>query len=224
MNQLRLLLFIGIFSFFNHTSLFAQEEIYQPVQISEPLENTEQKTKEEKSKQPADEDAQTALEKKQEKLQRLRIGGNFGLQFGNYTYVNVSPTFGYMVVDNRLELGGGPIMIYQRFRFSSTDAFSFFVYGSDIYARGFLYKGLYLESRYDLVSKPSYFDLDKRIIVHHLLLGAGYAAPIGKIGVFNLSILYNVLNNDESIYRGTFSDKVPIIFNMGFGFGIGGRK
>lgn len=116
-----------------------------------------------------------------------------------------------------------PILIYQRFRFSNINAISFFVYGADIYARGFLYKGLFLESRYDLVNKPSYYNLDRRLWVNHLLLGAGYAAPIGKIGVFNISLLYNVLDNDESIYQGTFSDKVPLIINMGFGFGIGGK-
>ncbi|HOY42596.1 MAG TPA: hypothetical protein PLX60_12055 [Chitinophagales bacterium] len=201
----------------------AQEEVYeQPAQIIDTLETEEKVSKDTRSKEQK-EDALTELEKKKEKLNRLRLGGNFGLQFGNYTYVNVSPTAGYMVVKDRLELGGGPILIYQRFRFSNISAISFFVYGADVYARGFLYKGLFLESRYDLVNKPSYYNLDRRLWVNHLLLGAGYAAPIGKIGVFNISLLYNVLDNDESIYQGTFSDKVPLIINMGFGFGIGGK-
>jgi len=73
-----------------------------------------------------------------------------------------------------------------------------------------------------LVNKPSYADLDKRINVHHLLLGGGYAAPIGKIGVFNIAVLFNVLNNSESIYRGTFGD-FPMLLNMGFAFGLGGK-
>ena len=201
----------------------AQEEVYeQPAQIIDTLETEEKVSKDTRSKEQK-EDALTELEKKKEKLNRLRLGGNFGLQFGNYTYINVSPTAGYMVVKDRLELGGGPILIYQRFRFSNSSAISFFVYGADVYARGFLYKGLFLESRYDLVNKPSYYNLDRRLWVNHLLLGAGYAAPIGKIGVFNISLLYNVLDNDESIYQGTFSDKVPLIINMGFGFGIGGK-
>ena len=128
-----------------------------------------------------------------------------------------------MVIKNRLELGAGPIFIYQRVRNSSYGAVSFFVYGTDVYARGFLYKGLYLEARYDAINKSSYYYLNRRLWVHHLLLGAGYAAPIGKIGVINASVLYNVLNNRESVYRGTFSDKVPLIVNIGFGFGIGGK-
>jgi hypothetical protein len=201
----------------------AQEEVYeQPAQIIDTFQSEEKTTNNVRTKQQK-EDALTELEKKKEKLNRLRLGGNFGLQFGNYTYVNVSPTAGYMVVKDRLELGGGPILIYQRFRFSNFDAFSFFVYGADVYARGFLYKGLFLEARYDVVNKPSYFNLDRRLWVNHLLLGAGYAAPIGKIGVFNVSLLYNVLDNDESIYQGTFSNNFPLIINMGFGFGIGGK-
>lgn len=208
--------------------MIAQEEIYDnPVRIIDTTYNESDNRKETSSQSPEEkDDAITEMEKKKEKLNRLRIGGNFGLQFGNYTYINLSPTVGYMLAKNRLELGGGPIFIYQRFRYSNifgNYSINLFVYGADAYARGFLYKGLFLEARYDIVNKTSYFDLSKKVWVNHLLLGAGYAAPIGKIGVFNISVLYNVLDNRESIYQGTFSDRVPIIVNMGFGFGIGGR-
>lgn len=205
--------------------LFAQEEIYDnPIRIIDTLGgSTANKPNTKSTKSDKKDDAKTAEEKRKERLNRLRIGGNFGLQFGSYTYINISPTAGYLVAKNRLELGGGPIFIYQRYRYSNMYSYSFFVYGADAYARGFLYKGLYLEARYDPVNKPSYFNADHRLWVHHLLLGAGYAAPIGKIGVVNISLMYNVLNNSESIYRGTFSDKVPLILNVGFGFGLGGK-
>ncbi len=222
MKQFQLFILIILLCFSGY-KLQAQEEVYErPAVIIDTLKEDKPSSKNEKTKQQKD-DALTALEKRKEKLNRLRIGGNFGLQFGNYTYVNISPTVGYMVIKNRLELGAGPIFIYERYRFSNTYSVHFFVYGPDIYARGFLYKGLFLEARYDLVNKPSYFNLDRRLWVNHLLLGAGYAAPIGKIGVINVSLLYNVLNNDESIYRGTFSDKIPLIVNIGFGFGVGGK-
>lgn len=226
MKKFRLLLFFTVI-LFSH-NVIAQEEIYDnPVRIIDTTYNESDNRKETSSQSPEEkDDAITEMEKKKEKLNRLRIGGNFGLQFGNYTYINLSPTVGYMLAKNRLELGGGPIFIYQRFRYSNifgNYSINLFVYGADAYARGFLYKGLFLEARYDIVNKTSYFDLSKKVWVNHLLLGAGYAAPIGKIGVFNISVLYNVLDNRESIYQGTFSDRVPIIVNMGFGFGIGGR-
>ena len=225
MKQYQLFLFF-ILLFTTNYKLYAQEEVYdKPAQIIDTLDASDNKQENSKTKQQKD-DALTELEKKKEKLNRLRIGGNFGLQFGSYTYVNLSPTVGYMVVKNRLEIGGGPIFIYQRFRYSNgfrNYALNLFVYGADVYTRGFLYKGFYLEARYDVVNKTSYYDLNKKLWVNHLLLGAGYAAPIGKIGVFNISLLYNVLDNRESIYQGTFSDKLPLILNMGFGFGVGGK-
>jgi hypothetical protein len=65
----------------------AQEEVYeQPAQIIDTLETEEKVSKDTRSKEQK-EDALTELEKKKEKLNRLRLGGNFGLQFGNYTYV-----------------------------------------------------------------------------------------------------------------------------------------
>lgn len=222
MKHLQLFVFF-LLLFISSRKLLAQEEVYEkPTEIIDTLNTRGASSKDVKIKQQKS-DAQTALEKRKETLNRLRIGGNLGFQFGSYTYVNLSPTVGYMVVKNRLELGAGPIFIYQRVRNSSYGAVSFFVYGTDVYARGFLYKGLYLEARYDAINKSSYYYLNRRLWVHHLLLGAGYAAPIGKIGVINASVLYNVLNNRESVYRGTFSDKVPLIVNIGFGFGIGGK-
>lgn len=210
---------------------FAQEENYQPVQIIDSLDNispppasVKEKPKAKPEEKKENEDAKSALQKRKDNLKRLRFGGNFGLQFGSYTYINLSPTVGYMVVKKRLELGGGPIFIYERFRdYYYNNAYSFFVYGPDVYARGYIWRGLYLEARYDLVNKPSYYDIYNKIWVNHLLLGAGYAAPIGKIGSFYISAMFNVLNNKESIYRGTFGN-FPLILNMGFGFGIGGRE
>ncbi len=216
--------FLLLFSFIP-VSIHAQEEIYEPAQVIESPVSTAESTSAKKlvkDKVVENTDAQSSVAKRKERLQRIRIGPNIGLQFGTFTYINISPTVGYMVIRKRLELGGGPIFIYQRYKFSTADVFSFFVYGVDIYARGYLWKGLYLESRYDVVNKPSYEDFSRRIFVNHLLLGLGYSTAIGKVGSFNISAVYNVLNNRESIYRGTFGN-FPLIMNFGFGFGLGGK-
>lgn len=208
------------------SKLQAQEEIYdQPIIIKDTLENTN-RNKNEKSSEKIElqkDDAKTEQEKKKDRLNRIRVGlGNFSFQFGTYTYIQATPTVGYMVIDKRLELGGGPILIYQSIKYNSNYRQSYFVYGSDIYARGYLYKGIYLGASYDLVNKPSYYDLNKRLNVHHLLLGAGYSATVGGIASINASLMFNVLNNNESIYRGTFGN-FPMILNIGFGFGLGGK-
>ena len=219
--KLPILFFFYLF-FFASQKLFAQEEIYEPVQITDTLQHSTSSAKAEKTI-PRKEDPKSEIQKKKERLQRLRFGGTIGFQFGTFTYINISPTVGYMVIPKRLEIGGGPIFIYERYKFSSVDKISFFVYGPDIYTRGYLYKGLYLEARYDVVNKTSYYDLSRKLWVHHLLLGAGYAAPIGKVGFFNISMLFNVLNNKESIYKGTFGN-FPLLLVLGFGFGIGGKN
>lgn len=219
------LLLLFIFICLNNAKLFAQEEIYdQPVRVIDTLDRSSTKNREEKvNVKPAKEDARTEEEKRKDMLNRIRVGlGNFGFQFGTYTYIQATPTIGFMAIKDRLEVGAGPILIYQRIKYTTTYSESYFVYGVDIYARGFVYKGAYLESRYDLVNKPSYYDANKRVNVNHLLLGAGYAQKIGKIGSFNASILFNVLNNTESIYRGTFGN-FPMLLNLGFNFGIGGK-
>lgn len=219
------LLLLFIFICLNNAKLFAQEEVYdQPVRVIDTLDRSSTKNREEKvNVKPAKEDARTEEEKRKDMLNRIRVGlGNFGFQFGTYTYIQATPTIGFMAIKDRLEVGAGPILIYQRIKYTTTYSESYFVYGVDIYARGFVYKGAYLESRYDLVNKPSYYDANKRVNVNHLLLGAGYAQKIGKIGSFNASILFNVLNNTESIYRGTFGN-FPMLLNLGFNFGIGGK-
>lgn len=207
---------------------FSQDEVYEPgiivdtLKSNTPAPSAKEQRQIAKKEEKERDDAKTALEKKKDKLQRIRIGGSFGLQFGTFTYVNISPTIGYMAIKDRLEVGAGPIFIYERYKYTPFDKISFFVYGPDIYTRGYLWKGIYLEARYDLVNKPSYYDFNRKIWVSHLLLGGGYAAPIGKVGFFNISALFNVLNNNESIYKGTFGN-FPLILTFGFGFGLGGK-
>ena len=76
-----------------------------------------------------------------------------------------------------------------------------------------------------MVSKRPYnairFPGKNRINVDALLLGGGYNQPIGNAGNFYISALVDALNNDESIYTGTFGS-FPLILRVGFGFGFGG--
>jgi len=209
--------------FCTYNDLLAQEEIYdQPVKIIDTL-NTNTQPKEEKIKVKAQKDAKTEIETKKEMLNRIRIGlSNFGFQFGTYTTLQATPTISFMVIPNRLEIGIGSVLAYYRIRYTSTFSESFFVYGADIFARGYVYKGAFLTAQYDLINKPSYYDAYKKVNVHHLLLGAGYAQKLGKIGYFNASLLFNVLNGNESFYRGTFGN-FPMVISLGFTFGLGGK-
>jgi hypothetical protein len=213
----------------------AQEEIYDNsnknnnrIETSEELpkdDNTTIRNNKRTNNNEIEEDEKENEEESTKKFDpsKLRIGGNFGLQFGSYTYVNLSPTVGYLFLKDRLQLGAGPIFIYQSIRYTNNFRQKSFVYGADIYARGYVWKGVYLQAQYDLVNKESYYNFGQRLNVHHLLLGGGYAQPIGNAASFYISMLYNVINNDESVYQGTFG-KIPLILNIGFGIGINKRN
>ncbi len=217
------LLIFFVLSIISSHKLLAQEEIYdQPIIVIDTLENTNNSSKKEKINVQK-EDAKTEIEKKKEMLNRIRVGiGNFGFQFGTYTTIQATPTVSYMVINNRLEMGVGAILAYYRIKYSTNNAESFFVYGADLFVRGYVYKGAYLTAQYDLINKPSYYDAYKKVNVHHILLGAGYAQKLGKIGYINASLQFNVLNSKESFYRGSFGN-FPLVFSLGFTFGLGGK-
>jgi hypothetical protein len=224
MKNIVLLFFISFFC----AHIFAQEENYDmpkpkaPVYLDtdEELPNSAPQTN---KKSNTSNSATDSVPPRKFNPSKLRIGGNFGLQFGNYTYVNISPTVGYLFLKDRMEAGAGPVFMYQSFRDPySNYKESYALYGGDLYARGYIWKGIFAQAQYDLINKESYYD-EKRLNVHHLLVGGGYSTPIGGAGSFYVSLLYNVLNNDESVYQGTFGD-FPLIMNIGFGIGIGGRR
>ena len=223
MKKQYLFIFFVLFFISSH-KLIAQEEVYdQPIIILDTLGAANTSPKKEKITVQKD-DAKTEIEKKKEMLNRIRVGiGNFGFQFGTYTTLQATPTVSYMVINNRLEIGVGAILAYYRIKYSSINpAESFFAYGADIFARGYVYKGAYLTAQYDLINKPSYYDAYKKVNVHHILLGAGYAQKLGKIGYVNASLLFNVLNGNESFYRGSFGN-FPLVLSLGFTFGLGGK-
>lgn len=211
----------------------AQEENYESTTIktSPAMSDTVPGPVKSGAEQP-DETGKVAGEKKFDP-KKLRLGlNNFGFQIGSYynyniIFLQVSPTIGYLFWKDHLELGTGPIFIYQRYKEVNTGfKYNFFTYGASFYTRGYIWKGLFGQAQYDFVNKPSTaggYIRDYRVNVHHLLLGAGYSTPIGKAGNFFISALFNVINSDESIYRGTFGD-FPLILNIGFGMGFPGRN
>jgi hypothetical protein len=202
-----------------HTNIQAQEEQYESMQ----------------SRSDTGKVVKDVTEKKWD-WSRARIGGNFGLQFGDVVYVDISPSFGYYVIENKLQVGLGFKNIYYNqkrdyfYYIGSTryvsPGFKTFLYGPSVFLQYNVWKGLFVHGEYELINKEPYYRArypeGARINVSHLLLGGGFTQPMGKAGNFYLSLLYNVLDGDESIYTGTFG-ALPLILRMGFGFGIPGR-
>lgn len=167
---------------------------------------------------------------------KARIGGNFGLAFySGGLMLDASPTFGYKV-HPRVEVGAGmKIFYYKDNDVPLVDNLGYIydyvpykdlIYGPIGYGRFTVWEGIFIMGQYEMANKEPYYldNPNDRINVHHLLLGGGYAASVGQAGQVNISLLYNVLDNEESIYQfGTFGN-FPLLLNVSFGFGFNRRR
>ena len=77
------LTFTLLISFFICSFSQDQEEIYKPMDAPKTEQEVVDTAKQKRNK-----------EAKKWDWKQFRVGGNFGMQFGNVTYVDISPTFG----------------------------------------------------------------------------------------------------------------------------------
>lgn len=154
---------------------------------------------------------------------KLFISGNFGLSFGDFTLVNISPQIGYRF-NNVLAAGAGINFIYSstKYRyFQPQYRENFGVAGFNIFGRVYpiQYAFLQLQPEANYIwGKRKYDDgladesLDGKI-VPSLLGGAGAAIPAGR-GAFIIMAQYDLLQNNRTPY----GEKV--FFSFGFNFGL----
>jgi hypothetical protein len=162
------------------------------------------------------------------KKENVFVGGNFGLTFGDYTLINVSPQVGYRFT--KLFAAGVGINA-QYVGYKDRDIYSGDVYrkvsqgvtGLNIFGRFYPINQFFLqvqpEANY-LFGKETYYQPAKEqykldaVIAPSLLMGGG--AMLGGNGRsgFVISVLYDVLQHENSPYG-----KKPI-YNIGFNVGL----
>ncbi|HCQ30360.1 MAG TPA: hypothetical protein DIU39_08745 [Flavobacteriales bacterium] len=127
---------------------------------------------------------------------KVRVGGNFGLQFGNYTLVEVSPMVSYEVFKNAY-MGLGATYLYYNDKI--------YDYQTSIYA-GRLFSQYYFENfpmmlhaEYEVMNLEL-FGFNQRVNVDNVYVGGGYAEPIGKNSYAVIMLLWNVTQNPNSVY------------------------
>lgn len=161
---------------------------------------------------------------------KLFIGGNFGLSFGDFSNVNISPQLGYRF-NEYLAAGMGINM--QMISFKERDLYtgnplrktSQSVAGLNAFGRLYPLQQVMLQVQPELNyvwGKLNYyatanqqsqeFKIDTKI-VPSLLMGAGAVFPAGR-GSFIASVFYDVLNNVSSPYGNK-----PIV-NFGYNVGL----
>ncbi|MFI5133333.1 MAG: hypothetical protein ACHQEB_03300 [Chitinophagales bacterium] len=157
---------------------------------------------------------------------KLFLGGNFGMSFGDYTLINVSPQLGYRF-NEYFAAGAG--FNFQYASLKQRDIYGNPLYktsqdviGMNIFGRVYPFRQVMLQAQPELnyiFGKQKYFGppaqttkLDASI-VPSLLLGGGAVFPAGN-SAFIASVFYDVLQRPNSPYSNR-----PF-FNFGYNFGF----
>ena len=142
---------------------------------------------------------------------KLFGGGNFGLSFGNYTVIDVSPQLGYHFSEH-FAAGAGVEYIYYNYHyfdgsgFERRDIQSYA--GLNIFGRVYPIQQFFIQAQPELNyvwGKSKYYGTDAPSykipsqFVPSLLLGGGAAIPAGR-GALVISVMYDVIQNVYSPY------------------------
>ena len=159
-------------------------------------------------------------------IDRIFFGGNFGMQFGTITDIEISPLVGYHITP-RLSAGVGTRFEYFKdkglyYPFETT------IFGGSVFSRFVIIQnlgeglnlgintGVFTQAEYEMLSlEREYFEPfptgTGRFLVHSVLVGGGLIQPIGRRSALLISVLYNLNESARSPYSN------PII-RIGFNF------
>jgi hypothetical protein len=142
--------------------------------------------------------------------ERLFFGGNFGLQFGTITDIQVSPLIGLWVLP-RLAVAVGPDYRFYKDPYDQTS-----LYGGKAYLQFVLVKninsflpigantGIFLHVENDLLSLESSFWSNSaatgRFYVNTVLGGGGLSQQLGRRASLNLMVLWALNDSRYGIY------------------------
>jgi hypothetical protein len=161
---------------------------------------------------------------------RLFFGGNFGLQLGTVTNVEVSPIIGYKVTPR---FSGGIGIRYEYYKDSRNIPgyipFETNILGGSLFSRYILIQNIeeviglglnasiLVQAEYEVLSlEKQYFEVpstldEGRFPLHSILLGGGLYQPVGRRSGLVLMVLWNLTQTASSPYSN------PII-RLGFNF------
>lgn len=154
-------------------------------------------------------------------VNHLSIGGSFGLQFGDITFVELEPLLSYHF-NQSLMIGVGPIYQYESADAQAYGGFSYTssLYGGRLDVLFFLpdeYSRIFIMGECDVINLPEANPFTYQLSRGNLtlpMLGIGYKEPISDKSFFCAYILWDLSN---SIYN-PFAN--PII-NVGLDVGLG---
>ncbi len=142
---------------------------------------------------------------------RMYFGGNFAMQFGTITFIDISPLAGAMITN---KLSGGVGVSYQYFNDKRFSGGNSSLYGGRTFMRYNIFPNIFGHTEFEMLNFDLYnrnLDEFRREWVPSLFLGAGYFAPFGNRGGANFMILYNLLYDNR---RSPYNE--PYVIRVGF--------
>ena len=141
---------------------------------------------------------------------RIFFGGNLGLQFGDLTFVDISPLIGYKLTD-QLAVGIGGTYIYYRSRTQflingQPQIFEYKtnIYGGRLFTRYYFVENLFGHAEYEILNLevPDDFIFNKltRTNITSFFIGGGYRQMLGGRAALELMGLYNLTEEANSPY------------------------
>ena len=147
---------------------------------------------------------------------RMYYGGNFSLQFGSLTFIDISPLAGVMITE-KFSTGLGATYQYLNFKYANSSSS---VYGGRIFGRYNITQNFFghtevesLNTAYIVPGATPDQDRLTRDWVTGVFVGGGYFTPFGNRGGANITVLYN-LNYDNR--RSPYNE--PYVIRVGFVF------
>lgn len=149
---------------------------------------------------------------------RVFFGGNLGLALGDVTFVEVAPLVGYRITD---KLSGG-LQLQYRYRNDKrfTPDLQTNDYGGNLFARYNLPAPFFLQAEYEYLNFEFISLQDgssNREGFSSVLVGGGFAQPIGKRAFFTITALYNLSYDDTDLIRPYDN---PLILRVGINAGF----
>lgn len=150
--------------------------------------------------------------------QRLVFGGNFGLQFGTQTIIDISPVIGYKITEQLIGGIGIKYLYYKTEYYINSNLYKYStnVYGGSVFGRYYITPNLFAHSEYEVLNLevPDDFGIGyMRTNITSVLVGGGYSQPLGDHASIGITLLYNLTEDAYSPYQN------PIL-RVGFGFGF----
>ena len=132
---------------------------------------------------------------------KVYVGGNLGLGFGDVTYVDVSPIIGYRITEN-FSSGIGFTYLYFRNRIFDYEASTI---GGSVFSRYNLTDQVFLHMEFQqqtYTANSISLDVEsQRVSVPYFLVGGGYIQPMGTNSSLFVSVLYDLIEDPFSLYQ-----------------------